>query len=72
MKELVSKGLIEKVGEYYAGNPIYRGLQVKKKTDDQAQGKKGKKEKKPKKEKEAEAEPVANEQHNFNPFFIFE
>lgn len=55
MKELVSKGLIEKVGTYFAGNPIYRGLNVKKKTDE-VQGKKGKKEKKPKKEKEEKEE----------------
>ena len=55
MKELVSKGLIEKVGVYFAGNPIYRGLQVKKKTDEAAT-KKGKKEKKPKKEKEEKVE----------------
>ena len=60
MKELVSKGLIEKVGTYFAGNPIYRGLQVKKKTDEQEKGKKGKKEKKPKKEeKEEKEEPEA-------------
>ena len=30
MKELVSKGLIEKVGEYYAGNPIYRDSRSRK------------------------------------------
>ena len=32
MKELASKGLIEKIWEYYAGNPIYRGLNIKKRT----------------------------------------
>ena len=47
MKELVSKGLIERVGEYNASNPIYHGLQVKVKNDDeQGKKKKGKKAKK--------------------------
>ena len=50
MKELVSKDLIERVGEYNSSNPIYHGLSVKQKKD-QDEGKKGKKGKKGKQEK---------------------
>mmetsp|Transcript_1237 Transcript_1237/g.1375 ORF Transcript_1237/g.1375 Transcript_1237/m.1375 type:complete len:125 (+) Transcript_1237:57-431(+) len=47
MRELLSKGLIERVGEFNSSNPIYHGLQVKVKSeDDGKKGKKGKKEKK--------------------------
>ncbi|CAI2382736.1 unnamed protein product [Moneuplotes crassus] len=47
MKELLSKDLIERVGEYNSSNPIYHGLQVKvKKDEDEGKKKKGKKGKK--------------------------
>ena len=41
MKELVSKGLIDKVGEYSSSNPIYHGTKAKSKADD-GDNKKGK------------------------------
>ena len=42
MKELVSKDLIERVGEYNSSNPIYHGTQFKVKKDDDEAGKKKK------------------------------
>ena len=46
MKELVSKDLIERVGEYNSSNPIYHGLQTKtKKEEEDGKKKKGKKQK---------------------------
>ena len=60
MRELVSQGLIERVGEYNAGNPIYKGLRLKT-ADEEEKGKKqkGKKEKKAKVEAEEPAEEEA-------------
>ena len=60
MKELVSKGLIERVGEYNAKNPIYKGLRLKT-ADEEEKGKKQKGAKKEKKVKEETEEPAEDE-----------
>ena len=33
MRELVSKDLIERMGEYNSSNPLYKGTQIKKKEE---------------------------------------
>ena len=54
MKDLVSQNLIERVGEYSASNPIYKGLMVKQVTEEDNAQKGGKKKQKAKKAEAAE------------------
>ena len=60
-RELVSKELIERVGEYDASNPIFRGLKLKEKGADDGGKKKGGSKKEKKEEKEAAKEKKAEE-----------
>ena len=47
-KQLLNEGLIERVGEYYASNPLYKGVKAKskKEKEEEAAAQKGKKGKK--------------------------
>ena len=56
--------MIERVGEYDASNPIYRGLKLKEKGADDAGKKKGGSKKEKKEEKEAKKEKEAEEKED--------
>ena len=56
-RELFSKDLIVRIGEYNSSNPIYHGTQMKAKGEDDGKKKKGKKQQKKGKKEEPKEEP---------------